>query len=265
MGHVSKQAVGTILDNYADVIEGGNVWAGGTSYSGIPGTHPSDPELRNGTDTPITSSMDSQLKTEVIYGSGAWSAARWEKEDIPGYFLLCTSNGNSASLPNVNAARRITAWSLSNTKFTVDAFDVLPYSGDQYDVLQGFKRMPNQLDIEEEETESDRGWDRFFQMRVGPPSRMDWSGKHSHTYKAELQLRLRIEKFAREHDSIASVFENLSIIRSVLTLGTHRESAYTRALVAEEDQQAEIVKEDSKKVVAADTYTLIYRVDRTFK
>ena len=39
---VFTQSIKTVLDSYADVIEGGNSWASGTAYRGIPGTRSLD-------------------------------------------------------------------------------------------------------------------------------------------------------------------------------------------------------------------------------
>ena len=71
MAHISSQAPGAILDHYADVIEGGNAYAGGTSYYGIPGRYSNDWGLRTGADTPLTSTGVGT--TTTIYVSGDWA------------------------------------------------------------------------------------------------------------------------------------------------------------------------------------------------
>ena len=260
MSHTSLQAVGFILDNYADAIEGGNTYRGsGTSRKGIPGAKSNDPEIRDGTDSSITSS-GSGSTTVIKYASGDWPNSRWVKTDTPGFWVICTS---ASGAQNLDAARRITAWDNTAKQFTVDAFPESTIFGDEFTIAQGFKRLPNQIDIDEEDTEVISGFDRMFHLMVASIGRLDFFGNNTITYKAELQLRLRIQKFGRMHDAAASAMENLSIIRALLTLPENRESTYTRALVAEEGQVAEIVGDDRNKVVVLDRYSLIYRISKT--
>lgn len=261
---VFQQAHSAILDNYADVIEGGNGWASGTSYRGIPGTQPNDPELKNGNESSVTASGNGTTTT-VVYASGAWASDRWVKNDTPGFFLLCTSATNAA---NVNAARRITGWALATTTFTVDAFPAATTSADEFTVLQGFKRLPNGLEIDSDEPTvgADAGFDRFFQLRMQPGTQIEYFGGGVATYQTELELSLRFLKHGREHDAIAAVLENMAIIRQIICKGAspdHRDGTYTRALIPT-GSGAEIIADDINKVVVRDSFTLLYRIDLTY-
>ena len=261
---VFQQALGDIANNYADVIEGGTTWRGsGTSYRGIPGRQSNDPGLRTGTDGSITQSAGTGTTTAVFYATGDWPNDRWVKTDTPGFFLLCTSATNA---DNVNAARRITTWNNTTKKFTVDALPSATTAGDVFTALHGFKRLPNQLDIEAADTEAADGYDRFFSIRIEPGQQLEYFGSGKATYKTELELRLRINKFGRHHDAAASALENLAIIRPIICKGAspdHRDGTYTMALIPT-GNHAEKIKDDARKIVYKDSYTLIYRIDLTY-
>lgn len=260
---VFSQAIGDILSNYADVIEGGTTWRGsGTSWRGIPGTQSNDPELRNGSDSSITASSNGTTTT-VVYASGDWEQDRWVKNDVPGFFLLCTSATNGT---NVNAARRITAWDNTTKTFTTDAFPAATTSADEFTALQGFKRLPNNIDIDAEETEASHGFDRMFHISARAGTQTEWYGRGTATFQTVLELKLRFLKYGREHDAIASAFENLAIIRPILCRGAnpdHRDGTYTRALIPT-GEEAEIAIDDRDKIVVVDRYTLVYQIDLTF-
>lgn len=257
---IFQQALGSILDNYADAIEGGTTWRGsGTAYRGIPGIGSNDPDLRSGDDTPITASGNGTT-TSVVYASGTWAASRWARTDTPGYFLECTSATNAA---NVSAARRITAWTLGTKTFTTDAFPAATTSGDVFTVLQGYKRLPNQFDIS---TDADEGLDRMFQLRASVGEVLEYFGNGKMTFKTELEVLVRFLKAGREHDAIDSALTNMAIMRPVLTKGSspdHRDGTYTMALLPTDGDIDEVIN-DSKKIVLRDKYVLLYRVDTTF-
>lgn|SRR3990167_7855141 len=259
-----QQALGAIFDSYADVIEGGTTWRGsGTAFRGIPGRQSNDQGLRSGDDTPLSADAAGTTTTVDVASTKSWDESRWVKTDTPGFFLLCTDAVNTA---NENAARRITAWNNTTKIFTTDAFPEATSNGDDFDVLQGFKRLPNQLDIEDDDSAAADGYDRMFSLRADPGEQLEYFGSGKATYKTELDLRLRINKFGRHHDANASALENLAIMRSIICKGAspdHRDGTYTMALIAT-GASAKRVKDDVNKVVYVDSYTLIYRVDLTY-
>jgi hypothetical protein len=263
MGHVSSQAIGAILAHYSDVIEGGTTWRGsGTSFRGIPGTYSNDAGLRSGADTPLTSTGSAATTTFAVSG-GDWASDRWVKTDGPGYFAVCTSATNTQ---NVDAARRITGWNNTTKVFTVDAFPAATTSGDVFAIRQGFKRLPNGVDLEAGGAEFKSGFDRYFELRASPGEPMDYHGAGTMTYRTTLDLRLRLLKYGRQHDIVAAALENLAIIRPIICRGylpDHRETTYTRALIPM-GNSADVVVNDDHKVIVRDEYTLIYRVDTSF-
>ncbi len=260
MTHVSQSAVGAILNTISDVIEGGNAYAGGTSFNGIPGRQSNDAGLRVHGGTPITASSNGST-TLVYQSSGNFDTGRWLKNETPGFFLVCTSATNAG---NEDKARRVTGVDNTNKRYTVDAFPYDTSSGDVFVVAQGFKRLPNNIDIDIEATAVPHGYDRFFQVLVTPVGFSEWHGSAFATLQAELTIRLRLLKYGRSQDAIASMFENLGIFRSVLTMQEHRETTYTRALVADPEVRPEILVDDRDKIVVADKYTLYYSIDRTY-
>lgn len=267
MGTVLNQGISAILDNYADVIEGGNSWRGsGTAYRGIPGTQPNDPELRDGTDS-IQTVVGSSVSTTTFDVTGvSWDQSRWVKDNIPGYWALCSSSAGAASAQNLNQARKITGYNNTTKVFTIaPALDVAPIASDEFTILQGFKRIPNQHDIEDAELGIANGFDRFFHLRIGAGERLSYYGAGYQTFRSTLELRLRFLKHGREHDVVASAFENLSIIRAAISKGAspdHRDGTYTRAMWPE--GAPSIAVEDRDKIVVMDTYTLMYRINAEF-
>lgn len=255
MAHLSTNSLGDILDNYADVIEGGSAYSG-NSYNGIPGTQSNDPGLRTGSDGSITASGNGTTTT-IVYASGTWDASRWDKDTTPQFYAVCTGATNGA---NVGAARRITNWTLGSTTFAVDAFPAATTSADAFIVRQGFKRLPNGIDIEDK---AETGWDRFFRLDVtGAGDDLGYYGADTATHRTTMTLRLRMLKFGRDVDARAAVFENLAILRRGLVKGAHRETTYTRALTTAGRES--IVKDDDHKIVVSQQFELIYRMNLTF-
>ena len=262
MTHVSANALGDILDHYADVIEGGNAFAGGTEYLGIPGRYSRHPGLLSGDDTPLTAAAAGTTTSIEVAGTYSWPSNRWVRDYAPGFFLLCTSGATTA----VDEARRITAWDNATKRFTTDAFPEAPGDGATFTVLEGFKRLPDTIDINAEGTESVAGYDRFYDLDLEPQAPRDWYGGGVETWDAILTVTLRLLKHRRQHDWPASAAENISILASAMTLaGTveHRDPTYVRALLRPADAPERVLI-DEHKVVVAIRFPLIYRIARGF-
>jgi hypothetical protein len=249
-----RSAAATILDNYADVIEGGNSYRGsGDSYQGIPGTNFANLDLRG---TTITASGAGST-TSIPFASGDYATDFWVKNDSPRFFLMST-NGN-----NNGAARRISNWDNSGKAFTVAAFDNAVSENDTFVPLQGFKRFPDNLDILSDESTIGSGFDRFFELKLGAGTRIPFYGSGVETYESELVLRLRLQKRSRSRDTIESAMENALLMRSILTRPTHRDGTFTQLLNGEEGAP-EVETETDKIVVVSDSYNIRYRVFSTF-
>jgi hypothetical protein len=261
MAHLTQQSIGAIIDNYADAIEGGNRHNSGTSYRGIPGTFTNDERIRTGVDNTITADGAGDTTT-IAVSTGDWPQGRWKKTNSPGFFLVCTSGADQA----VSAGRRITDWDNTAKEFTTDAFPVAPGDTATFNVYQGFRRLPNNIDIDGELSNIPLGGDRFFDIALLPQERSDYLGNGVETWNGNLRVRLRLVNFSRLHDSRARVAENLTIIASALTrsaLPDHRDGTYTRALLPPIEAPELIVDDDQKTVMALDM-PIVYRVDRTF-
>ena len=256
MSTVLNQSLGDVLDNYADVIEGGNTHRGaGTAYRGIPGMYPSDEGLRFGGDTPLdvvgTSVSTTTFDVASIYD---WTTSRWVKEASPGFWAL------DAADTNAGQARKITGWNNATNVFTVaPAFTNTPAASDEMTILQGFKRIPNFVDIEAEDGGFESGYDRHFHLTALPGETEPYSGRGVRTRRTLLRLRLRMQKYGREHDTTASAFENVALLAAALELGASpnpRDATHTRALWAHE--AAEVVAEDKHKLVVTQQFQLTY-------
>lgn len=260
MAHISSNAVGSILDHYSDVIEGGNAYNSGTSFKGIPGRKSNDYGLRSGDDTPLAADAAGDATSIVVANTYSWEESRWVKTDIPGFFLLCTA-GNAVA---VGQARRITAYDNATQTFTVDAFGAAPGATGEFDVLEGFKRLPNHVDMEAEEDGTPLGYDRFFDLSLLPVRSLDWHGSAVESWEGVLTLRVRFRKFDRLHDARESVASNMSILASAMTLQgktDHRDGTYIRALFPPEEAP-ELNVDDHDKIVASQKFRIIYRIDR---
>lgn len=261
MAHISTESVGDILDNYADAIEGGNSYRGsGTSYGGIPGLESNDDGLRNGSDGSITASANGTTTT-IVYGSGTWATSRWVKSETPSFYAVCTSAANE---DNEGAARKITNWALGTTTFTTIAFPSATTSGDVFTVLQGFKRLPNTVDIENEETEVGSGWDRFFRLDMLPGEPTEFYGSGVRNYSSVMNVRLRLLKYGRDRDARDSVLANLRILRDGIVDSSHTGgSTLIRAAIPENGTE-DILTDDANKVVGQIGVRVYYRVSTTF-
>jgi hypothetical protein len=258
MGHIATQNLGTLLDHFADVIEGGNSYNSGSSYNGIPGRDSNDPGLRTGSDGSVTASGDGSTIL-LPYSSGTWAADRWEKSNTPGFFAVCTSATNIA---NIGAGRRITAWDLTNTRFTVDAFPAAIKSADVFTILQGFKRLPDDIDIEAD-AENHSGSDRMFRLSVpNEGEEIDFYGKGLATFKTELHLRLRLLKYDRDRSARQAMWSNLAILRAALTAPAHRSVDLLRHLAPSGSTD---ITEDRTKIVGLMRFTIAYRIDTTME
>ena len=260
MASLLTQSVGFILDNLSDAIEGGNTYRGsGTAHKGIPGLLSNDSGLVSGDDDDVTAS--STVSTTVVpYASGDWPSSRWEKADSPQFYMRCVTATNAA---NVEQRRRITAWNNTTKRFTVaPAFDAIVTSADTFVVHQGFKRVPDNFDINSDESGVPEGFDRFFDLRCLPGTREPWYGNNTETYRTKLELYLRIEKKSRHRRATQSIFENLLMLRSGLTRHGHGDCTYTVSLSAE-GTEPDIITNDTKKIVARDRFDLVYRINST--
>jgi hypothetical protein len=262
MTHASSQDVGAILDHYADVIEGGNAYNGGTAYYGIPGRYSNTQWLRDGTYSTLTSGGNGTTTTIVMANTTVHPANRWVRDKLPSYYALCTSATNAA---NTNKARRITAWTANTYTFTVQAFDAATQEADEFDVLEGFKRVPNGLDINDADEGQAAGYDRFFDLELMPIRALGWYGAGQQTWEGTLTVVLRLLKHARVRDWRRSFVENLTIIGNVMSSNQsgqeHRDSTYVRTL--EPPQGApEVRVNDRAKIVAALDLRIRYRVQR---
>jgi hypothetical protein len=255
MTAIAQQAVASILDNTANVIEGSG------SYTGIPGVYSNDELLKGSVPSNLSiTATGATGKNTVAYSSGVYDSDRWVKTRAPTYWLLCysaTDNGN------VSAARRVTAWTQSSTEFTVSAFPENLATGDKFYMLEGFRRMVDGVDIESDGEGISRGFDRRFHVTMEVGETLPFYGSGVRLYSSLLSIRVRFEKYKKAQTIAASVLENMRLIRDAVALRAHWESTYTKAIIA--DVGDTDVDEDDDKAVGTATLGCIYQVALTFK
>lgn len=251
-----QEAIGSILDNYADAIEGGNAYRGsGTAYSGICGAY-SHSEHEDFGLSPISGSTTTIVGTALTADIGAAIV----RTDAPPFFVLCTSQ--AALTQNTGAARKITAYDSGTNTLTVSpAFNDAVAGGDIFAVKEGFKRAPDNVDINDDEATG--AFDRFFRFTMLPGTLAPWFGNSVEQYDSTLEIQLRIMKRARDRNATASALENVLRFRSILTRGEHRDGTYTQRLSAQSNAPT-VLDEDAERVIVSDKYAITYRIASDF-
>jgi len=250
MSHISKQAIGSILDHIAAVIEG-------DGQRGIPGTYSADELLRaSGGVTFAATGVTGATTIEL--DSATYAADRWTSTDGPGFWLVCTSAADQA---NVDAARKISAWDQATTTFTVAAFPANLSIADEFEILQGFKQLPNGIDIE---GHLESGFDRSFRLEAEPGTVQPYYGMNTRTYLTQVTLRLRLLKHGRDRDIRRAAFENARCLVDAVTLRQNYEDIYTRSMDAV-GSEVTLATDDDDKVVVEVSFQLQYRVQTNFK
>lgn len=248
---IAQNATAGILDHVAAVIEG-------TTGNGVPGTHSADEALNDGSPSNLSiTATGATGKTTIAYSSGSYAADRWVKTVGPGYWLLCYEATDSR---NVGAARKISAWTQSSTEFTTAAFPQNLAAGDKFYVLQGFKRLPDGLDIEDSQL---AGHDRFFHVSATTEESTGFYGAGMRTYMGVLSIRLRLLKYARLQHSTAAAFENARIIVDAVTKRTNWESSYVRYMNA--DAAETDIDQDESRTIVTINIPFAYRVETTYR
>jgi hypothetical protein len=244
-----SQGLEGIFDTLADAIEGGTTWRGsGTAFKGIPGKYSND--LRLADDSPLT--VSAAVSASAFKVATLWRSDRWVTLNGAAYWVL----------DHHAEHRKVTAYNATTGQFTVGtAFSNAPQVADTLTVLQGFKRLPNGIDIETAEGAAE-GFDRSFHLEADAGKRTEWSGSGDWLLETVLRLRVRFLKFGRLHDWVASAMTNMAILRAGLARTIHYETTYMRALIP--DGTVRVVHDDNNKLVTEDAFRLFYRLDTSF-
>ncbi len=257
---LDSNAIGTILNNYADVIEGGNAYASGTIYNGIPGV--GGPSEYSGASLIVDASASNSTTVFKSTSLPDVDATRLDRTGIPPMFVVCTSQ--AALTGNVGAGRKITAYASDTDLYTVaPAFADTIAENDAFTVLEGFRRAPDNWDIDDEDAGVPAGFDRAFSLSMLPGVQMPWYGNGVEQYKSTLEIRVRYLKRSRNRTATASVLENALRMRSILSKPSMRDGTFTQILDPEAEGP-EIEFEDKTKIVTLDKYAIQYRVTSTF-
>lgn len=237
-------ATGAIFAAVQAVIEGT-----GTN-AGIPGTYSADDLLRTAlTFTPAAALASA---TSIVDAAGTWADNRWVRTNAPGYWLVCTAGNNALN------ARKVTAWTLSTTTFTIGSGFTYAFLGTEtLQIMQGFARAPDEVDLRDDSTS---GWDRYYNLEIRHVGVEPIYGLGQRTYRAELVVRLRLLKYGRTQDMACSMLENLRLLRDGLSQ-VNWESTYTRARMGDQGTD-EIVYSDKTRMVGEMTMPFLYRVTR---
>lgn len=255
---ILTQSLSAILSNYADAIEGGNSYRGsGTAYTGIPGTQSHLHVVKEIDD--FAASSGSTTTAVAPSSIGTWTNEDMVKSHTPPLFLLATAG----TARNVGAARKVSAYAPSTRTFTVAAFPAAVAADDTIALREGFKRAPDDWDLNDDDIAGSVAFDRFFQLSALPGKRLAWSGASRELYETTLEVRLRLMKHERSRKAKDSALENVLFMRSALTRGTHRDGTYTQVLDAL-DTNPEVIVDDKSKVIVADRYRLVYAVTSSF-
>jgi len=252
MGYLITQDVGSVLDHYADVIEGGNTHNSGTAFEGIPGAYSHNDRL-------FSFSYDDPQEdpATVAYGSGDTGYTDgYVGSSILPMFLLCTSASDDQ---NDQAARKIISHDSANRTFTTRAFPVESSTGDTFSVLDGFRRAPDTVDIEDDDGPAST-MDRFYRLDIEDEGEdLGIYGKSVATYRTRLRLRVRFTKDGRDEYVRKKVWTNMTLLRRGLLQSGQGDSTYVRCLLPTGTTRT--ITEDKHKIVAGLEFDLIYRLD----
>ncbi|HDL48460.1 MAG TPA: hypothetical protein ENH33_00660 [Actinobacteria bacterium] len=255
---ILAETIGTILDNYADVIEGGNAHRGaGSVYKGIPGTRTWDNWAKdNGAGLVVDAGVSSTTAIELT-GVPAANAAELVREKAPPFYVVATT---AASAGVTGAARKISAHDGAVT-FTTAAFPGVVVADDVVAIAEGFKRTPDHFDPEADtEEESPGDFDRFFRLTMGAGQRRAWHGNGTAMYQTTLFVDLRLLRRTRQHEDEAAALENANRIADVVCRGEHRGD--NTMLVTQEG--VSILKQDQNKTVSRIALNLIYQLNTSY-
>lgn len=135
-------------------------------------------------------------------------------------------------------------------------------------LLEGFKRCPNVVDINDAQQGVPGGFDRFFSVNALPGRELDFYGRGLVTMETTVELRLRFAKIGRRDDTVAAVMQNALILRNALCHSRNRPStggaaSHFRAILPGSDG-AQVETNDKHKVVTIDRLRLLYRASNVY-
>jgi hypothetical protein len=251
-------SVSDVLDNYADAIEGGNSYAGGTEYKGI--CSYSSFSLGNAAGNTsaeyLLTATGGTTSTIVVANASAYPD--WlSSTDRPPFFALAV-NGN-----NAGAARRITAINTTTNTFTVSP--VFPYTvaaSNSLYLLEGFKRLPDTFDPRSDEADS-LAFERYFHLSCGAGRMLPWHGNGTHTFETTLTLNILLAKKQRVRRMSYNALLFSHIFREFLPKGEHRNSGNllgVTVLYLNPYESEDTIRETENRIIIEDTYRMAYRV-----
>ena len=255
MTHLAYQDIGEVLNHYANVVEGNDT----STYPGVPGRYSRQEYLSTLGYLAFTASGsdDGTSESMVIYSSGTWPEDTFVAVDGAPFFLV----NNTA-----NMGRKIRAWDVSATQFTTDEFlwqglgmADLVTADSEFVIMQGFKRIPANVDI----TLGESQFDRFFKISTdGPGERLAISGSGCASYKTEMRLDLRLTKPKNKRDNIEeSMIANLTLLIEAISKNTQRNGLVRLCLPIAGSEE---LINDEYKLVTRIKFDLIYRIVNSF-
>ena len=264
-----------ILGHYADVIEGGRKWSqpdwldrdGATTnpYS-VTYDAATTPVGVAGYGSPHRYCESSAL---VVAGASIGGVVVWngpadlasEPDLTASPFYLHHVSGAGATLGEV---RRITAQDYdgaSGFEHTA-AFSADPADTAYLQLLEGFRRAPPGIDINDDDSGVPFSFDRMFTIDVdGPGSETSTRGAGFVNRVTEMTLRIRYQRSRNHRVSTAMMFHNANILTRALELGSNRDPFYTRSV---RHTGSELDSDPGFHLVAM-TFDLEYRATPVFR
>lgn len=272
MGSViqSAAALTAITNTFMYVIEGGTP-NGTIYYPGVPAYgFEEDDELIGGltgvsTVTAAAGSNTTQIVTatdhtlthpKLATKFGPSSGGSYEKL-YPGFLV-----GQTA--PNAGVVRRIEQW--VGTTITVYGGASFPYTvsvADTFQILLGFRRAPDNIDLDSPNAGAPNAWDRFYTLNALPGRRIGWYGNGIEHYETELELTVRFLKKSRARRVMNHALTNMFALRAVLAKPSSRDHTKYIQTVSTFESEPDIVLDDAQHIVVRDRFQLTYRVDTT--
>lgn len=207
-----------IINNIADIIEGGNAYRGsGTAYIGLATVQPS----RRSSAYPTVTATTNGTTTTVIDTVRTEPSSFWVRTRGVPLYLYCSS-GTSG---NLYRWRKITGWNATTATFTTSAWPVATASGDVFAIRDGFKYVQSDIDLFEEAGDQDRVFDVIIGGAGQSLQTVQRFGETHIEYQIGVTVRIRYEVQDRAHRTNQRIHDDVILVVNALTDGNNREAS----------------------------------------
>ena len=311
MSGIYENTLGVILDHYSDVIEGGNAYGGGQIFNGVAGLGSSRPWLEFWTSHGSAHVPDA-IRDSII-PDGSESANRAEcvtfLQNYPRPLFISVPDFRDYDAQDLNYGKgeqlgvapgllyesaagmcvRLAGFSTSGANnitmsFSMSALDGLfPKANMTQRWLEGFSRLPDGIDPDDEEMGIPGGFDRSFWWTVDAPTgaartigqtmyletglslkvRFDRNHTHFPHQPQDRYISTDLDKMQAhfEKDRLSKVWTTAAILSDALMVPNHKETTNCQSLTPDGAPDVETLETHYRVSIP---FSLVYRLDGRF-